>query len=58
MILVNSGGLTKVESCDHMDTIRLSPIILIEKPSVFRSTGTYLVEGGGSLGLTFKNRMT
>lgn len=58
MILVNSGGLTKVESCDHKDTIQLSPTILIEKPSVFRSTGTYLVVEGGSLGLTLKNRMT
>lgn len=58
MILVNSGGLTKVESSDHKDTIPLSPTILIEKPSIFRSTGTYLVVGGGGLGLTFKNRMT
>lgn len=58
MMLVNSGGLTKVESCDHKDTIPLSPTILIEKPSVFSPTGTYLVVGGGSLGLTFKNRMT
>lgn len=59
MILVNSGGLTnKVKSSDHKDTIPLSRTILIEKPSIFRSTGTYLVVGGGGLGLTIKNRMT